>query len=150
MIVEGSNVDGVTIRLCPSSAARTDAAIRAGYVFNNDRLPKPFSHPFCEDSSGHVGCAARTEGYDHGDGARRIGLRARVARNGRERGGTQRQAQKLTARVLTRGTSFRVRPVAYARPGETLRRWRRGRAERSLHDALHKSACSADYSALIF
>jgi hypothetical protein len=29
MIAEESNVDGVTIGLCPSSTARTDAAIRA-------------------------------------------------------------------------------------------------------------------------
>jgi hypothetical protein len=101
MIAEESNVDGVTIRLCPSSAGRTDAAIRAAYVFNNDRLPKPFSHPFCDDSSDHVVSAARSGGYDHGDGARRIGLRVGVARDGRERGGTHRQVQKLTARVLT-------------------------------------------------
>src|SRR6516225_1584784 len=84
MTVDGSKFDRVTIRLCPSSAARTDAAIRAAYVFNNDRLPKPLSHPFCDDSSGHVGWAARSEGYDHGDRARRIGLRARVTRNGRK------------------------------------------------------------------
>ena len=30
--------------------------------------------------------------HDHGDGARRIGLRIGVAREGRERGGTHRQA----------------------------------------------------------
>jgi hypothetical protein len=34
MIAEESNVDGITIGLRPSSAARTDAAIRAAYVFN--------------------------------------------------------------------------------------------------------------------
>jgi hypothetical protein len=51
MIAEGSNVDRVAIRLCPSGTGRTDAAIRAAYVFNNDRSPKLFSHPLCDDSS---------------------------------------------------------------------------------------------------
>jgi hypothetical protein len=51
MIAEVSNVDGVTVGLRPSSAGRTDAAIGAAYVFNNDRAPELFSHPLCDDSS---------------------------------------------------------------------------------------------------
>ena len=51
MIAEESNVDRITIGLGPSSAARTEAAIRAADAFNNDRLPKRRSHPLCDDSS---------------------------------------------------------------------------------------------------
>jgi hypothetical protein len=35
VVFKESNVDGIAIGLCPSSAARTDAAIRAAYVFND-------------------------------------------------------------------------------------------------------------------
>jgi hypothetical protein len=44
------------------------------------------SHPFGHDTRDRIRPAARSDRHDHGDRARRIGLRARVARNGRKNG----------------------------------------------------------------
>src|ERR1700730_8885127 len=133
--------DRIAVGPRASSAADTDASISTTDVFDDDRLANQSSQAVGHDPTDRIEAAAGRKRRDHGNGPRWIRLRLWTARDGRQRGGTHCQAQELTARVLTRGTRFRERTDVYTMPRWKLRRWGRGCADRSLHDALHKSVC---------
>src|SRR5262249_4635174 len=65
----------------------TDGAARAGDVLDDDGLAERGAHRLGHDPSDHVGRAAGRERYDHGEGARGMGLRRRVRDAGGGSGG---------------------------------------------------------------
>jgi hypothetical protein len=58
-----------------SDPAGTDVSVRSADIFDNDGLSKRFSHPISENTRKYIRRPARGRRHDHGDGARRIGLR---------------------------------------------------------------------------
>ena len=70
-----TEVNRIAIGPRASSPAGTDAPVRSADVFDDDGLSKRPSHPLGHNSPDHIRGAARSERHDHGDGARRIGLR---------------------------------------------------------------------------
>jgi hypothetical protein len=67
----------------------------AGTIFHEERLAKPLREPLTHQPGDNVGLAASGSGNNDTDRPRRIGLRACIARDGRERGSTRGQMQKL-------------------------------------------------------
>src|SRR5262245_31464545 len=75
--------------------ASADVAARTAHVFNNDGLTKEGSHALDNDAQDHICSASRSKRQHQGDGARRIGLRARDPSKRRQRGSARSQMQKL-------------------------------------------------------
>src|SRR5215471_2593489 len=72
---QATNNNRVAIGGGTSGATDTDAPVRSTGIFDDYWLSKRVSHPLGDDSSNGVITSARREWYDHGNRARRIGLR---------------------------------------------------------------------------
>jgi hypothetical protein len=64
--------DGVTVRLRLGRAGDPGGAACSRYVLDDNLLAERAGHVVADDARDHVGGAARREGDDHGDGARRV------------------------------------------------------------------------------
>src|SRR5262249_5527090 len=74
-----------------------DISAGAWPVLDDDLLTKPVRQPASDQASHNVGASARRKAHDDVYGARRIGLRPRDPRYGRQRGSTGCQMQKISA-----------------------------------------------------
>jgi hypothetical protein len=74
-----------------------DIAAATRPVVDNKLLAEPLRQPLSHQAREDVGRAARRERHDDAHRPRRIGLRKSEARDGRERGGTRGQVQKISA-----------------------------------------------------
>ena len=77
--------------------AHADIAAGAADVLNEELPPEIFRKLLCDQAGEHIGRTAGPIGYDHPHRPRRIGLRPRDARHGRQRGSTRCQMQKSSA-----------------------------------------------------
>jgi len=78
-------------------AARSDIAARAGDVLDVELNAHLLGQLLSHEAGEHIGRTAGREWNDHAHRSCGIGLRPTDPRNGRERGGTGGQAQKLAA-----------------------------------------------------
>ena len=72
-----------------------DIGSRAWLVLDDERLAEPLREPLTNETRGDVGRAASQETDNNAHRPRRIGLRPRETRHGRQRGSTRGQMQKL-------------------------------------------------------
>src|SRR6266436_1082969 len=87
----------ITIRGRFHDRLSADSGARAGPIFDDERLAKPLRQPFTDQACHDVICATRGSADDDAHRPRRIGLRPRKPRDGRERGSARGQMQKITA-----------------------------------------------------
>jgi hypothetical protein len=87
----------IAVRPRAGSPASTDAPVRSTDVFDDNGLSMRVSNSLGHNSSHDIGGAACSIRYDHGDGARRIGLCKPDPRHGRHGGSAGCHMQKLTA-----------------------------------------------------
>src|SRR5262249_30045848 len=80
-----------------------DIGARARSVLDDEWLAEPFLQPLSDQARADVGGAAGGEADDDAHRPRRIGLRTRHARDGRQRGSARGQVQELAAGKLHRG-----------------------------------------------
>src|ERR1700680_3220782 len=59
MRVPGADAEGIAISRGASDAPHTDAAVRAGYVLDNDGLPERQPHALGHDASTSIHCRTR-------------------------------------------------------------------------------------------
>jgi hypothetical protein len=90
-----AQAERVTVAGRTGGAANADAATCASHILDDDRLAEKRLHPLGEIARDDVGRASRGIGHDDGDRPRRIGLRHCDPRDGRKRGSTRCQMQKL-------------------------------------------------------
>src|SRR5262249_2829009 len=87
----------VTVGRRARDPADTDAASRAGHIFNDDRLAERRPHAFDQDTTNDISRPTWREWDNDCDGPRRIALRPRDPSRGRPRGSAGGQMQKLSA-----------------------------------------------------
>jgi hypothetical protein len=75
-----------------------DIGSRAWLVLNDERLAEPLREPLTNGTRGDVGRAASQETDNDAHRPRRIGLRPRDARDGRQRGSARCKMEKISAR----------------------------------------------------
>src|SRR5262249_28071604 len=75
MSIRDPEADRIAVGRGPSGPADTDAALRSTHVFDDERLPKAFSHRLGHDSRGPIQATPWRKWNNYRDGARRIGLR---------------------------------------------------------------------------
>ena len=80
-----AEVDGVAVRRRAREPADPDRAAGAADVLDDHRLAQQRPHALGQNARRHIGRAARRERHDHGDLARRVGLRQRVRSAGQGR-----------------------------------------------------------------
>jgi hypothetical protein len=81
--------------------ARADVRVATDDILNIELLSELLGESLGGEPRKNVTRSAGRERYDHTHGPRRICLRPRDPRHGRQRGGACRQAQKSTTWVLT-------------------------------------------------
>src|SRR5215472_2394147 len=98
MRVHLAKVNCIAVGSRAYSATDSDVTVATSNVFDDDGLSKRASHPLGYKSSDNVRWPARSKRHDHGDGARRVGLRLCHWRDSRQSGSTRDQLQESTAR----------------------------------------------------
>ena len=81
-----ADVDRVAVGRRAREPADADRAAGAADVLDDHRLAQQRPHALGQNAGRHVGRAARRERHDHGDLARRVGLRQRARGAGQGRG----------------------------------------------------------------
>ena len=66
--------DRVAVRSRAGRPAGTNAAVGTADIFDDDGLIERYPHTLAYNSRDHIRNAARRQGHDDGDGARRISL----------------------------------------------------------------------------
>jgi hypothetical protein len=74
-----------------------DIGGRSGPVFDEELLSEPLGQPLTDETRGDVGGAAGGKADNQAHRPRRIGLRPRETRHGRERGSARGQMEKISA-----------------------------------------------------
>src|SRR5215471_21376174 len=85
MRAQEADAESIAIGYRTRDAAHADSTAGAGYVFDNDRLAERDPHALSHDAPNRICRPASGKRHDHRDRPRRIGLRPRDARHGRER-----------------------------------------------------------------
>src|SRR5262249_47746534 len=84
-------------RRCPHDAFGGHIAAGTRSVLDDEWLPEPLQQRLTHEARDGVGCLACRKGDDDPHRPRRIGLRPRDARYGRQRGGARCQMEKISA-----------------------------------------------------
>ena len=87
----------VAVRRRSHDRLGADIAAGARPVLDDEWLPEPLRQPLTDQARDDVGRAAGRKADDDAHRPRRIGLRPRDARHGRQRGSARCQMQKLSA-----------------------------------------------------
>src|SRR6266699_2639308 len=88
---------GIAVGRCLCPLTHTDVAASTANVFDIELFSETLGQLLCDEASEYVGRTAGRERNDHTHRPRRIGLRARDPRDGRQRGSAGGQMQKLSA-----------------------------------------------------
>src|SRR6185369_5571009 len=99
--------DGIAVRARTRDGGRTQGSAAATDIFNENRAEQRL-HLFSPGAAEGVERAARRKRHHQPDRPRRIILRDRAVRDGRERGGTCGQLQELAARKFHDGPQART------------------------------------------
>src|SRR5215467_1368372 len=89
--------EGVAVRGRAYDRFRGDGVIRARDVFDDEWLTKPLGKPSPQHTRENIRRTAGRRTDDDAHRPRRVGLRPRDARHGRQRGSARGQMQKLSA-----------------------------------------------------
>src|SRR5262249_4986409 len=92
-----ADADGVAIRRSAGDSTHADAAACTRYILDDHGLAEGYAHVLGKDARERIGGPARRIRHDDRDWPRRIGLRRRGARYGREHGSARGQMQKRSS-----------------------------------------------------
>src|SRR5262245_6646620 len=95
-VVRCGKEEGIAIWGSADDRLGAEIGASAGPVFDDERLAEPLRQPLADHARNNVSRAARGKWHDQTHRPRRIGLRLRDARDGRQRGSAGGQMQNLS------------------------------------------------------
>src|SRR5262249_42321866 len=101
----------IAVRRCPHYAFGADIAAGARSVLNDEWLPESLRQRLTNEARDGVSCLAGGKGNDDPHRPRRVGLRPRDTRYGRQRGSARGQMQECAARKSHSSPSGACNPM---------------------------------------
>src|SRR5262245_27546636 len=106
-VVRCGKEEGIAIWGSADDRLGAEIGASAGPVFDDEWLAEPLRQPLADHARNDVSRAARGKWHDQTHRPRRIGLRLRDARDGRQRGSARCQMQKISAGKFHDGASLK-------------------------------------------